>query len=239
MIYGYCRISTSKQNIERQVRNIQAVYPEAVIVREVFTGTKFQGRKELDKILKIVKPEDKIVFDSVSRMSRNSDEGCKEYENLFNKGISLEFLKEPHINTDVYKQALQRQLDITLNTGNNATDKFMNTIIDALNGYIMDLAKEQVRIAFEQAQKEVDDLHQRTKEGIETARLNGKQIGGVKGKSLTTKKSIEKKAEILKHSVDFGGTLNDVDCMKLTGLSRNTFYKYKRELKTDSVSEAE
>lgn len=239
MIYGYCRISTSKQNIERQVRNIQAVYPEAVIVREVFTGTKFQGRKELDKILKIVKPEDKIVFDSVSRMSRNSDEGCKEYENLFNKGISLEFLKEPHINTDVYKQALQRQLDITLNTGNNATDKFMNTIIDALNGYIMDLAKEQVRIAFEQAQKEVDDLHQRTKEGIETARLNGKQIGGVKGKSLTTKKSIEKKAEILKHSVDFGGTLNDVDCMKLTGLSRNTFYKYKRELKTDIISEAE
>lgn len=44
--YGYCRISTSKQNIERQVRNIQAVYPDAVIVREVFTGTKFQGRKD-------------------------------------------------------------------------------------------------------------------------------------------------------------------------------------------------
>ena len=66
-----------------------------------------------------------------------------------------------------------------------------------------------------------------------------KQIGGVSGKKLTTKKSIEKKAEILKHSVDFGGTLNDVDCMKLTGLSRNTFYKYKRELKAEAESEAE
>nr|UVX73499.1 MAG: hypothetical protein [Bacteriophage sp.] len=238
-IYGYCRISTSKQNIERQVRNILTVYPEAIIVKEVYTGTKFQGRKELDKILKVVKPKDIIVFDSVSRMSRNSDEGCKEYETLFNRGITLVFLKEPHINTDVYKQALQRQLDITLNTGNNATDKFMNTIIDALNGYIMDLAKDQIRIAFNQAEKEVQDLHQRTKEGIETARLNGKQIGGVTGKKLTTKKSIEKKQEILKHSVDFGGTLKDSDCMKLTGLARNTFYKYKRELKEEQEFEQE
>lgn len=38
-IYGYCRISTKKQNIERQVRNILAVHPDAIIVREVYTGT--------------------------------------------------------------------------------------------------------------------------------------------------------------------------------------------------------
>ena len=44
-IYGYTRISTKKQNIERQVRNILAVHPDAIIVREVYTGTKFQGRK--------------------------------------------------------------------------------------------------------------------------------------------------------------------------------------------------
>ena len=78
-----------------------------------------------------------------------------------------------------------------------------------------------------QAQKEADDLHQRTSEGIETAWLAGKRTGGVPGKKLTTKKSIEKKAEIQKHSIDFGGTLNDIDCMKLTGLSQNTYYKYK------------
>lgn len=109
----------------------------------------------------------------------------------------------------------------------------MNTIIDALNKFQMDLAKKQIELAFGQAQKEVDDLHKRTSEGIETARLNGKHIGGVPGKKLTTKKSIEKKMEIQKHSIDFGGTLNDVDCMKLTGLSRNTYYKYKRELKAE------
>ena len=48
---------------------------------------------------------------------------------------------------------------------------------------------------------------------------------------MTTKKSIAAKKEILKHSKDFGGTLSDSDTMKLTGLSRNTYYKYKKELK--------
>ncbi len=231
--YGYVRISTSKQNIERQIRNIKTVYPDAIIVREIFTGTKFQGRKELDKILKIIKPGDRIVFDSVSRMSRNADEGCDLYEELFNRNITLIFLQEPHINTEVYKEAIQKQIDIYVNTGHAATDKFLNTILNALNQFTIDLAKDQIRIAFEQAEKEVKDLQQRTKEGIETARLNGKQIGQKPGVQLTTKKSIESKKLIVKYCKDFDGTLADVDCIKLIGLARNTYYKYKKQLKED------
>lgn len=42
-VYGYRRISTPQQNIERQVRNIAATYPAvAHIVREVYTGTAFR-----------------------------------------------------------------------------------------------------------------------------------------------------------------------------------------------------
>lgn len=164
-------------------------------------------------------------------MSRNSQEGCELYEQLFNKGIIIEFLKEPHINTEVYKQALQNQIQIKLDTGNIATDELMNSIIEALNKYTIELAKEQIQIAFNQAEKEVQDLRQRTKEGIITAKLNGKQIGQREGAKLITKKSIKAKEVILKHSKEFDGTLNDVECIKLTGLTRNTYYKYKRELK--------
>ena len=232
-VYGYCRISRKSHNIDRLIRNILAAYPDAVIYKEAFTGTKIQGRKTLDTLLKQVREGDTIVYDSVSRMSRNADEGCQLYEELFNKGVELVFLKENHINTSVYREALAKQINISVNTGDNATDNLMNTIIEALNKFQMDLAKKQIELAFGQAQKEVEDLHQRTSEGIETARLAGKQIGGVPGKKLTTKKSIEKKVEIQKHCIDFGGTLNDIDCMKLTGLSRNTYYKYKRELKAE------
>lgn len=233
MYYGYCRISRATQNIERQERNILAKYPEAKIVKEVFTGTKINGRKELDKLLKIVKEDDTIIFDSVSRMSRNEEEGIELYEDLFNNNINLIFLKEPHINSQVYREALNNQIQIQLNTGNAATDELMNTIITALNKYTLDLAKEQIKLAFSQAQKEVEDLHQRTAEGLLTAKLNGKQIGQKKGNKLITKKSIAAKEEIKKYSKDFCGTLKDEEVMKLTGLARNTYYKYKRELKEE------
>ena len=206
-------------------------YPNATIIQETYTGTKLEGRKDFENLLKRLKVGDKLVFDSVSRMSRNSKEGCELYEQLLNKGITIEFLKEPHINTEVYKQALQNQIQIKLDTGNIATDELMNSIIEALNKYTIELAKEQIQIAFSQSEKEVQDLRQRTKEGIITAKLNGKQIGQRKGAKLITKKSIRAKEIILKHSKEFDGTLNDIECMKLTGLTRNTYYKYKRELK--------
>ncbi len=225
--YGYCRISTGKQNIERQVRNIQSTFPDAVIVKEVYTGTKFQGRKELDKILDKVQSGDTIIFDSVSRMSRNAEDGYKLYEKLFRKEISLVFLKEPHINTETYKKAMSNQIALT-------GDK-VDLILEGVNRYLMELAKEQIRIAFEQAEKEVSDLHQRTKEGIETARLNGKQIGQAKGTTYETQKAKVAKDIIRRHNKSFGGSLTDTETMKQAGISRKSFYKYKRELREDTA----
>ena len=227
-IYGYCRISTHKQSIERQIRNIRSKHPKAIIFQEVYTGTKTDGRKKWEQLLRIVKQGDTIVFDSVSRMSRNAAEGFATYQELFDNGIELEFLKEPHINTAVYKKALNNHIAMT----GTKTD----IILKAVNEYLMELAKEQIIIAFEQAEKEVTDLHQRTREGIETARLEGKQIGQRLGAKLTTKKSIAAKADIEKYSKDFNGTLTDAECMRMIGIARNTYYKYKKELLESKAS---
>ena len=229
-LYGVARISTKKQNIERQIRNILAEYPNAKIIQETYTGTKLEGRKEFEHLLKVIQEGDTLVFDSVSRMSRNSEEGCQLYEDLFNKGINLIFLKEGYINTEIYRKALDNQIKLELNTGNKATDELMQTIISALNKYTIALAKEQIKKAFDQSEKEVKDLHQRTSEGMLTAKLEGKQIGQKRGTKLTTQKSIESKKLILKYSKDFDGTLSDLDCMKLIGISKNSYYKYKKEL---------
>ena len=222
MEYGYARISTAKQNNERQIRNIKQSYPDAHIVKEVFTGTKIQSRKELDKLLKQVKEGDKIIFDSVSRMSRNAEDGFKLYEDLYHKGIELVFLKEPHINTATYKNALESNIEMT---GTN-----VDFILEGINKYLMTLAKEQIRLAFGQAEKEVQDLHQRTKEGIETARLNGKQIGQKQGAKLIVKKAAPAKEQIRKYNKDFGGQLTNQETWELIGISKMTFYKYKREI---------
>ncbi len=224
MQYGYCRISQQKQSIERQIRNIKAVFPEAVIVQEVYSRMRID-RKEWSKLVKKVKPGDTIIFDSVSRMSGNAADGFAAYEELYQRKVSLVFLKEPHINTDTYKKALEANVPMTGSS--------VDLILAGVNQYLLKLAKEQIRLAFVQSEKEISDLHQRTKEGIETARLNGKQIGRQRGTSIVTKKSIEAKKTIRKHSKDFDGSLTDVELLRLTGLARNTYYKYKRELRNE------
>lgn len=229
-VYGYCRISTRKQSMERQIRNIKEKYSDAIIIEETYTGTKVEGREKWKRLLQGVKPEDTIVFDSVSRMSRNAEEGFELYEALFRRRINLVFLKEPQINTATYQEAMDNKLKIAVETGDAATNELMDSIIQALNRYILSLAKSQIKMAFEQAEKEVKDLQQRTKEGIETARLSGKQIGQKKGNTFETKKSIRSKEDIKKYSKDFRGNLNDVEVMKLIGISRNTYYKYKKEI---------
>ena len=232
--YGYARISRRSQSIDRQIRNIKAIYPDCMIVMEAYTGTRMEGRKGFENLCKTVKSGDKIVFDSVSRMSRNANEGFEAYQDLFNRGVELEFIKEPHINSSVYKEAMEKQIQ-TVKTGDSATDELMEAIIQGINRYMMRLAEQQIKIAFNQAEKEVQDLRQRTREGIETARLNGKQIGGSKskGKKLKVKKEQPTKDKIRKYSKDFDGSLDDAEVMKLVGVARNTYYKYKKEMREE------
>ena len=220
--YGYARISRKEQSIVRQVRNIRVAYPEAHIVQEAFTGTKMD-RPEWNKLIRAVRKDDTSVFDSVSRMSRSADEGVTTYFQLKEAGVNLVFLKEGYINTQTYEEASKQSID---STGNEIADIY----IEATNKVLELLAKKQIATAFAQAEKEVMDLRQRTKEGIETARLGGKQIGQRPGNKLNIKKKAPAMAKIRQYSRDFDGSLPDKDVMKLIGIARNTYYKYKKEL---------
>lgn len=221
--YGYCRVSRKTQKIERQIENISKAYPNATVFKEAYTGTRIDGRKEFNRLLSKVSTGDTIIFDSVSRMSRNAQDGIQLYFQLFDKGINLVFLKEPFINSEVYKESVRQTI---ATTGNEIADLYIN----ATNEVIRLLAKKQIETAFMQSQKEVDDLHERTREGISVARRNGKQIGAIKGSTHQVKKKIPSMDMIKKYSKDFDGTLNDIDTIKIVGISRNTYYKYKKQL---------
>lgn len=239
--FGYARISRKSQNIDRQISNITSVYPDALIIREAYTGTKLEGRKEFEKLIRTVRPGDRIIFDSVSRMSRNAEEGIRLYKELYNNGVELVFMKEPQINTETYKREIEKEIG-TVTTGDQDADELVNTILKALTRYTMRLAEKQIRIAFDQAEKEVTDLQQRTREGIREVKRHNeliragledgeeKQIGQRTGAKLNVKKSVTVKAQIIKLSKDFDGTNTDTEVMKLTGVARNTYYKYKREI---------
>ena len=177
MLYGYARVSTPSQRLDRQIKNITDYANDRKIERiykEKFTGTKVD-RPEFKRLLKVVKNGDTIIFDSVSRMSRNAEDGYNLYMKLLEKGVDLVFLKEPHINTESYKAMRSKKIEIA-GTGRKSTDKLISAIIDAITEFQNEQTKEMIRIAFEQAEKEVTDLHKRISEGIRTTQKNNENL---------------------------------------------------------------
>ncbi|MGL5918142.1 MAG: recombinase family protein [Cetobacterium sp.] len=231
-IYGYCRISTYKQKLERQIENILREFPGAKIYKEIFTGTVVEDRKVFKSLIKKVKANDTIIFDSVSRMSRNAIEGVDVYFELMNRDINLIFLKENYINTEIYKDKIKNNENIKVE------DETLNqTIMKGIREYMIQLATRQIQIAFEQSEKEVNDMKQRTKEALKILKENGTVLGRKKDSKIITKKSLKVKEIIKKNSKYFGGTLNDTEILKLAEITRNTFYKYKKEIMLDGVIE--
>ena len=94
------------------------------------------------------------------------------------------------------------------------------------------LAKQQIEIAFDQAQKEVDDLHNRVAEGMRVANAGKRISESRKGKKYPRAKTKEIENAILTLSKDFNGTLNDKQVAKLAGTSIATYYRVKKELRT-------
>jgi len=76
MIYGYARCSTneSKQDIERQKRELKAMGAEELYF-EYESGTKID-RPELNKLLRHIKSGDTLVTTEISRITRSMKQLC-------------------------------------------------------------------------------------------------------------------------------------------------------------------
>lgn len=230
MIYGYARISTKKQSLERQIENLKNYNQDIIIFKEIYTGTKTDERVIYQRLKNKLMPGDTLVFDSVSRMSRNAGEGVKEYFDLLDKGVNLVFLKEQYINSEVYQEQAQISEALTVE------DKDLNdTLIKGLREYLTRLAKKQIKIAFDQSEKEVMDLRKRTSEALQIKKITeGATLGRRPGAKIETKKAKEMKEKIKKMSKDFNGTLKDAEIIEILKIARNSYYKYKKSLKLET-----
>lgn len=249
--FFYARVSTKQQKLERQEENFRRAYPNIELIKDdgrkknlyedKYTGTT-NNREEWQKLRRRIRKGDTIVFDSVSRMSRNAKEGVETYMNLFDKGINLVFLKESTINTDVYRAELNKSLELAklANREDNTEDKdyintFLAQLVEALTELFRNLATAQIEKAFEQSEKEVLDLRQRTSEGMQRAMEKGNMPGQKKGTGAkkATLKFADSKVLIIKLSKDFDGDMSDIDVMNQLRISRNTYYKYKKLIREE------
>lgn len=217
--YGYVRVSTASQKVERQIENIKRYCPEAIIVVEKCSGKNIAGRDEFVGLLEKLKKNDELIFDEVSRMSRNAEEGYELYIELISKNIELTFLKETHINSKEFLKRMNRHIE-RVKSDNKHVDKLINGILELVEKFEKDNLKENIRLAFERAENERLYMLQRQSEGYKALKERGEwdKIG----RPTLEMENIEKVKELINTGVSI------VEACRTVGIGRSTWYKYKK-----------
>lgn len=93
-IYGYARVSTEGQCLDRQIDALKAAgVKEENIYCEKMTGTK-SSRPKLNALLDVVEKNDVIIIEALNRLGRSSSDLINLMKSLNEKGVILKSLKE-------------------------------------------------------------------------------------------------------------------------------------------------
>ena len=95
MIYGYARVSTSKQmkngnSISDQIKALTEAGAEKV-VSDDYTGTKME-RPEFSRLLQSLQTGDKLIVTKLDRFARTAIEGSQVVRDLVNRGVTVQVL---------------------------------------------------------------------------------------------------------------------------------------------------
>ena len=148
-IYGYVRVSTKDQNLDRQVLAMHEFgIPDKQIWQEKLSGKDFERPVYL-RLLKKIKPGDAIVIKSIDRLGRNYDEILEQWRILTKeKKVDIVVIDMPLLDT--------RQ-------GRDLTGTLIADIVLQLLSYVAQTEREYIR--------------QRQAEGIAAARARGVHLG--------------------------------------------------------------
>lgn len=150
MKYGYIRVSTKEQNIDRQ---LTAILKEGIELNKIYidkaSGKNF-NRKKYKSLIKKIKEGDELYIKSIDRLGRNYDEIIKEWNTI---------TKEK--NADIV--VLDFPLLDTRTKVNDLTGKFIADIVLQILSYV--------------AQIERENINQRQMEGISEAKKRGVKFG--------------------------------------------------------------
>ena len=215
MKYGYIRVSTREQDETRQIKALKKV---GILEKDIFidkiTGTNFIGRESWQKLLAKVVVGDTITIKELDRLGRNNKEVKETFELVSKKGVFLEFLEQPLLNT-YGKSEIEREL--------------LQPLILHLLGYFAEKENEKRKTR----QKEAYAALPRDEKGRIVSRKKNKVVGrpnileNITGEQkrligLCSKKEI---------------TIEE--CMNLTKFSRATIYKLRKNLFPDLVNNRE
>lgn len=214
--FGYMRISTKEERQKQSyIRQEVALYNYSQeknieyieIFREDVSGKSFENRKEWNKLERLIKEGDTIVFKDVSRFTRETENGYKKYMELMNKGITLIFIDNLTISTPYIK----RMLDIAEEQNLIAKITLENTV------------KLLLMVELDRVEQERLITVKRIRDGIKASK---KKSGRKKGQ--VDKLTDELQKDIVNYLQD--RTIKQTDLMDKHNISRNTLRKYIKRI---------
>lgn len=153
MIYGYCRVSTKHQNLQRQ---IDALLKYGVNLRFIFTD-KYTGihldRSGLNELLSVLKQGDTVVLKEIDRLGRNRKETKEFIITLIKNDIDIICLDMPYLK------------------------EFIIDKIKENEGFLEIMANALLDVVLEVAEQERKKIIQRTSEGRKKAMEEGRKFG--------------------------------------------------------------
>ena len=213
MLYGYARVSSREQNLERQIAALlDAGVEERNIFREKKSGKNFQDREEYQKLLNVLNVGDTIILTELDRLGRNMQEIEKEYQRLVvGRGCNLKFLKEDFLST-------------TSSEDNPLFKDVVQPILLKLMGYMAQREREKTL----QRQRDAYNNMQKDEKG----RLITK-AGKVIGRQAKFESLKEDEKKLIKDWIN--GKISCLRVSKILTISRPTLYKIKKEYLEEEI----
>ena len=211
MKYGYIRVSTRQQDETRQrIALIEVGVSKDNIFTDKSTGTTFIGREAWEKLLAKVVIGDIIVIKELNRLGRNNEEIKKNFELLNKKGVYLEFLEQPLLNTYGMSK-LEREL--------------LQPIVLHLLGYFAEKENEKRKTRQAEAYASLP----RDKKGRMISRKKNKPVGRPNALDNLTAEQ-RRSIELFTNS-----QISLEECIKLSSLKRSTIFKIRKILFPNSI----
>lgn len=195
MIYGYSRVSTSKQDLKAQTSKLEQA-GATVIYSEKYTGTKKDGRKQLSELLNVVKSGDSVLVTKIDRLARSIVDLKELVQSFTDKGVTVSFID----NNMTFKP--------------DEHDSMQTLMLNMLASF---------------AEFERDLIVTRTAEGKAYAKANDPNFKDGRPHRQLTPKYL--------HALDLmeGHTMKEVE--RMTGISRATLFRIKKQAKLEGVIE--
>ena len=216
MDYGYARVSTVEQNLERQLQQIREyVKDERNIVVDKASGKDFKrsGYNLLtgtDETAPLLRSGDTLYICSIDRLGRNYDEIRKEWQKITQElNVDIVVLDMPLLNT--------KGVD-----GNNLDSKFIADLTLQIISYVAD--------------KERRAIKERQRQGIDVMPIkNGKRVPAKTGRATGRPEVTYPENWKNVYSIWKSGEITATEAIKRLGLKRTTFYRLVAKYTNDSI----